>query len=194
MKSGRPLGFNFRQALGGATASFWSRGYEACSLQDLLKATGLSKSSLYQQFGNKQKLFESCLDHYSEEMAALMQTLLDQSPTGMTFIRMKLDQVISEPQPARGCLLFNSAVELGQSNAQVADQLQTGLNRFRGVFRQALARDQAAGTISADADLEALTDYLLTSIGGLRAMVKLGTPKPNLRSTADIVLRTLEQA
>ena len=44
---------------------FWEKGYNDTSLEDLLSVTGLSKSSLYQAFGNKHELF---LTAYITEM------------------------------------------------------------------------------------------------------------------------------
>ena len=33
--------------------AFWAKGYEATSMADLCKCTGLHKGSLYQAFGDK---------------------------------------------------------------------------------------------------------------------------------------------
>lgn len=185
------MSFDRDQALGRATVTFWARGYQASSLQDLLAATGLSKSSLYQQFGNKQQLFDHCLAHYSNEMEEMLQQLLQHAPSGQDFIRMMLTQIINEPRPAIGCLVFSTASEFGQSDPQVADRLKSSLARFRRVFLQALEQDKATGLLAPDADTSALADYLMTSIGGLRTMAKLGADPHSLKSTVAIVLKSL---
>jgi len=172
-------------------AAFWVRGYEASSLQDLLAATGLSKSSLYQQFGNKQQLFDRCLAQYTDEMEQVLGQLLEYAPSGQAFIQMVLTQVISETRPARGCLLFNTGNEFGQAEPAVANRVRQGLQRMRAVFLRALQQDQAAGQLAADADVNALADYLLTCIGGLRAQVKAGAEPTALKSTVGIMLQTL---
>ena len=61
MTLGRPKSFDPEVAVQNALECFWSNGFEATSLQDLLQCTGLSKSSLYESFGSKQTLFELCL-------------------------------------------------------------------------------------------------------------------------------------
>jgi len=43
---------------------FWSRGYHATALPDLLRATKLSRGSLYAAFGDKHSLFLRALDRY----------------------------------------------------------------------------------------------------------------------------------
>lgn len=191
MPIGRPLSFDPEQALVAATACFWKRGYESCSLHDLLTATRLSKSSLYQQFGSKSGLFDRCLAHYTDEMAALLEQLLAHAPSGEAFIQMMLTQVIAEKQPAKGCLIFNTASEFGQRDPAVAQRVHHGLLAFRSVFLSALQKDHDAGLIAVDADLEALADYLIAAIGGLRAMVKSGAEPASLKSTVAIILRSL---
>ena len=46
---------------------FWERGYEANSIDDLLKATGINRGSLYGTFGDRRSLFLSALDRYVEQ-------------------------------------------------------------------------------------------------------------------------------
>ncbi len=45
---------------------FWTRGYHATSMTDLLEGTGLSRGSLYKAFGDKKSLFLLALECYAE--------------------------------------------------------------------------------------------------------------------------------
>lgn len=192
MRIGRPLSYDPDKALGAATAVFWAQGFEASSLQDLLVATGLSKSSLYQKFGSKQVLFEHCLEQYSDQVEKLLRQLLLHAPGGREFIQMVLTQIISEEPPAKGCLIFNTASELGQLEPEVTRRVDAGISRFRSVFHEALLQDQQAGRLTAEADTEALSEYLMTAIGGLRSMVKVGRPAASLKASVAIIMRSLE--
>ena len=45
---------------------FWEQGYEGASLADLTEAMGISRTSMYAAFGNKEELFRKALDRYTE--------------------------------------------------------------------------------------------------------------------------------
>ncbi|HEY4745232.1 MAG TPA: TetR/AcrR family transcriptional regulator, partial [Desulfuromonadaceae bacterium] len=98
MTYGRPLAYDPDRALDAAMQLFWLHGYEATSLQDLLQAMGLSKSSLYQGFGGKKELFLRCVNRYCEEMATKLQALLDEAGSGLAFIETVLLNSASEAQ------------------------------------------------------------------------------------------------
>jgi TetR/AcrR family transcriptional regulator, transcriptional repressor for nem operon len=62
----RPREFDETSALKAAMECFWRRGYEATSLRDLTSAMGLTAPSIYNAFGDKQKLFGRVLEQYIE--------------------------------------------------------------------------------------------------------------------------------
>ena len=77
----RPREFDEHSALQRAMQVFWRKGFEATSLADLLKATGLSKSSLYQTFTDKRSLFLAALETYRQDrMRHLRAKLNDGRP------------------------------------------------------------------------------------------------------------------
>ncbi|MBT4147054.1 MAG: TetR/AcrR family transcriptional regulator, partial [Gammaproteobacteria bacterium] len=89
--------------------------YSATSLQNFLDCMRLSKSSLYQSFGNKEALLISCIDHYQTAFNQKLSELLKASTSGLGFIAQLLESVIREANdPERkGCLLVNTVNELG---------------------------------------------------------------------------------
>ena len=55
-----------------AMAAFWTRGYEATSIDDLVEATGTNRGSLYGTFGDKRRLFLMALDRYWDTVVNAM--------------------------------------------------------------------------------------------------------------------------
>jgi TetR/AcrR family transcriptional repressor of nem operon len=56
--------FDTDVALTKAMEAFWSRGYEATSISDLVERMGINRGSLYDTFGDKRSLFMSALRAY----------------------------------------------------------------------------------------------------------------------------------
>lgn len=195
MATGRPIEFDPDEVVGAAMRAFWAKGYVATSLQDLLEATHLSKSSLYQAFGGKQQLFGRCIAAYTDTMVAILLDRLEASETSFGFIRATLVEIGSEcsrdVQPV-GCLIMNTASEFGQREPVFADWVDIGIARVRAVMESAIERGQWAGEITRARTASALADYLMTSIAGLRTMVKAGTPTRNVLSVVDVIVSTLK--
>ena len=106
MNAGRPREFKTEQALEDAMQQFWRVGYEATSLQDLLEAMHLSKSSLYQTFGSKHELFLRSIDFYQQSLVYECQKSLDNSRTSKVFFKHLFESVIAEAtlKKKKGCL------------------------------------------------------------------------------------------
>lgn len=173
---------------------FWSKGYESTSLQDLLRATGLSKSSLYQAFGSKHELFSRCLAHYRETFAAGMAARLEGAESGWAFLREVLMSVAAEAgqrSPRRGCLLMNTATEFAGRDPQLAREVTLGTQRMLDLFEAAIVRAQRESAIPADADVRALAQFFITTISGMRAMAKAGASRRQLEATVGIALRAM---
>src|ERR1700741_12506 len=69
---GPPGSFDMEAAAEPAMGVFGSRGYHATALPDLLRATKLSRGSLYAAFGDKHSLFLRALDRYIADAVTRM--------------------------------------------------------------------------------------------------------------------------
>lgn len=194
MNYGRPREFDIDRALEAATQQFWSVGYEATSLQDLLKTMGLSKSSLYQTFGNKHELFVRCLDHYQASMVNKVSEKLANSSSVKQFMFNFLEEVIAEAEQGvnkKGCLLVNTANELSQRDDDIAQAVMDGTSNVAEVFKQAIELGKQQKEVRSELSTEDLINYLITSISGLRTMVKAGAEKNTLKPVVELMIKNL---
>jgi len=60
----RPKQYDRDEVLEKATDLFWEKGFEATSMNEMVARANLNKHSLYSEFGDKEKLFIECIDHY----------------------------------------------------------------------------------------------------------------------------------
>ncbi len=174
---------------------FWRQGYTATSLQDLLSAMQISKSSFYQTFDCKHTLFQRCIKHYRSTLENDMLTHLQQNSSARQFIETTFRAIGDNKQQTDnqfGCLLMNAASEFAQSDPVIAELVQKGIQKMRAVFLLALKRAQTEGDIPSDKNPDALASYLVSSMGGLRNMAKAGENQKTLKEITKIILSTLD--
>ena len=194
MTAGRPLEFNPDAALDAAMQLFWSRGYGATSLHELLAGMGIGRSSFYQAFRSKHELFVRAVDRYRDGLVAELRAQLVASACAMAFLRGTLLSVADDAragEPSRGCLVFNSATEFGQGDAQVAARISASIEAFTQVFADAIRQAQREGDIEPARDAALLGRHMVASMSGLRTLAKAGAKPRELVDLAEVALSAL---
>ncbi|WP_282038542.1 TetR/AcrR family transcriptional regulator [Halomonas alimentaria] len=195
MTRGRPIAFSPDQAASAAMRVFWQHGFEAASTRDLLEAMAISRSSLYQAFGNKEQLFLESLRRYRETLLARLERRLDTAPSAMACLESLFGDTAGEAgseRAALGCLIFNSATELGQRGDLPAEQARQSLAAINAFFERAVREAQAEGDIAPERDPEALAGYLTMGMAGLRTLLKSGADARQAHQAVDLLLEILK--
>jgi len=186
----RTIEFDKEATLERALALFRSRGYEATSLDDLLQAMDIGRSSFYNTFGGKHDLVLLALDRYVETVLAALVADLRRG-SALDAIQRTLTKMIG-PAAARGCFLHKCALELAGRDAAVKSRVREGLGRLERGFGDAIARGQEAGEIRRDLESSSLAKYLVGNLYGLELQARAGTSSASLQRVVRMVLQTLQ--
>jgi TetR/AcrR family transcriptional repressor of nem operon len=184
--------FETGDALDAAMQLFWRKGYAATSLRDLLDGMGIGYGSFYNAFGNKHALFLASLDRFRELRTSWIDEVLEDSGLGgiEEVFRRTVDGLVGF-EPRRGCLLANTAVELGPHDAEVAAKISRYVRHTEAVFERAVIRAQEAGEIPADRDPRAMACFLVNTLHGLRVLARVGTDRAVLEDAVRVALDVL---
>lgn len=123
-----------------ARTVFGAKTYDQVSMNEIAKAAGIAKSSIYTYFPNQEALFvETAFRDTRKFIAALKERVQQERPPSLeTFINDYLDYNIEHDAHWRmithfalhGNIGHTSAEKLNQISRQVMDLLETALNKF----------------------------------------------------------------
>jgi TetR/AcrR family transcriptional regulator, transcriptional repressor for nem operon len=191
--------FDLEAALDGAMATFWTKGYTATSIEDLVTRMGIQRGSLYATFGNKRSLFLSALGRYQRVVTRELLAALEAPGSGLAairrFFRLRVEGSLDRRRPP-GCLVTNSAVELSPRDRGAAARVGGSLVTLEAAFLRALERARVQGevAVAATLDLRALARFLTSSAQGLSVMAKARAERAVLEDVVEVVLAVLEGA
>jgi len=192
----RPREFNVDHALDQALQVFWSKGYEAASMRDLIGAMGISKSSFYDTFGSKHELFLSAIDRYNATVSACgLEAMIQESPSpklGIENVLQSVIEAIVQKGEKRGCFLSNCAVEVACHDDDAAQRVAEGLSNTEETFYCAVKRGQKAGEIATDKEARAIARYLTGTLNGILVMGKANPDRKTLQDVARVALSVLD--
>jgi TetR/AcrR family transcriptional repressor of nem operon len=156
----------------------------------------LSRSSLYQAFGNKEQLFLEALRRYRESLVGRLERRLEAAPSAMAFLEKLFRETAQEAgsdRAALGCLIFNSASELGQQDGLPSQHARQSIAAITALFEQAVTRAQAEDDIARERDPAALASYLTMGMAGLRTLLKSGADAKQAGQAVELLLDGLRR-
>ena len=155
--AGRPRQFAQADALRKAMEVFWRKGFEATSLDDLLTAMGLSKSSFYACFGSKQALYDEAVRAYAESFLDTMGDMAQSAANPMAAVQTILATMADTRGGSEGCFIVNTVTELALHDAELTAYCQAHIARMtqrvadllvQVGFTPLLASDRAAAALA----------------------------------------------
>jgi AcrR family transcriptional regulator len=181
--------FDMDAVLDAAMIQFWRAGYADTSLDDLSRATGLNRSSIYSSLGDKESLYLRCLDRYAARYGDRYDRALSLTPDEplravRAFFDVTLDR-IADPDVPDGCLIAQTTMSIPVLSPAVAARAVEALG-----FQQARLRTALSGAKLADD----LAFHLAAVNQSLAVMSRAGVSKKQLRAITDVSLSALSQA
>ena len=189
----RPPNFNRQDALEKAMSLFWDKGYEGTSTEDLVKAMGIGRQSMYGAFGDKHTIYMEALKLYQQGGGKNLQQTLCREGSPLEAIQDVLDSVASQsrPQRKRGCLLVNATAELANIDKEIGELVQDNFARCAAAFEQAVYRAQAKGELPSTLQSSEAGDFLMSTYQGLRISAKAGASPERLRQISAMAIKAL---
>jgi len=97
---GRPARYSLEELLAVVVAEFNARGYDATSMEDLARATGLTKSSVYHHVASKEELLRLAVSRALDALFAVLQEPASTSGSAVErlehVVRRSVDVLVGE--------------------------------------------------------------------------------------------------
>lgn len=175
----RPRSFDEDQALNKAMVLFWQRGYEQTSLDDLVKATGMHRGSLYALYVDKRGLLLAALARYIDEVVRPQTQGLRSRLDGWAALESffaDLAQGLSNERAPPCCLTIHCAVGAASKDSEVAARVRHATELLEDALQAAIQRAQLGGDIPRDKDARELAGLLRCMIQGMQIFAR-STPR-----------------
>jgi TetR/AcrR family transcriptional repressor of nem operon len=186
--------FDPSTALSRAVDLFSSKGYSDTSMEDIVRATGVSRYGIYGTFGNKRELFEQALERYAEGMGKQSFLRLLEPDASLdhirTIFRERVEDMCSVSEH-KGCLFIHTAMGLAPQDEDLRGVLQKFMYRISKAFSVGLESAKERGEIRADVDVRAAGELLTSTMFGLVVLGRTGFPEETLNGIVDSTLASL---
>ena len=169
-----------QRLLDAAAELFYLQGIGAVGVDLVSKKAGVSKRTLYQQFGSKDQLIAESLDTHGAAVLGLCIPAEDPGAPAREQILAVFDSLSewTASQTFRGCPFVNTATELADPGHPARRIARDYKLRLRGYFAQQALRGQAN-------DPQRLADQLVILFDGAIVQAVIGTTQhPDAARTA----------
>jgi len=192
---GRKLEFVPGEAVQKAMLVFWQKGFERTSVTDLEAVTRVGRKSLYRTFRDKEELFLAVLGNYRRFMAEENLAPLLAAGASLVDINGLLNKLASmggTPEGAMGCLICNTAIELGREMPEAARHVDGYFHQIRTAMLNSLQGAVSMGQVKLtleEQDREA--NFLLGIVQSLCVLGRAGSPREILEDVVSTASKRL---
>jgi TetR/AcrR family transcriptional regulator, transcriptional repressor for nem operon len=154
------------------------QGYQATSLDDVLRESGVGKGNFYYYFKSKEDLGYAIIDRVMHGFLerTLEPAFADSAGDPIAQTHVFLDRVL-EAQRRRncvgGCVMGNLACELSDVHEGFRQRLEQIFVQWRARLTEAFGRGQASGRVRQDCDPARAAQFVVAALEGAILMTKV---------------------
>jgi len=164
-----------RKILDTAERLFVEKGYDRASLQDIIRATGLSKGAIYHHFASKEDIFYAVCDRIGQRNEAVLSQVRD--APGLTGLEKLRAIFKASLQPERQAKMFCMMPYLMDNSKFLASEIRSIFTEVVPLFMEPIIREGIAdGTIRTDHPKELAESMLMLSDVWINPIIQPTTP------------------
>ena len=186
--------FNREIALEQATGVFHDKGFNATSIQDLVDATGLNRSSIYNSFISKLELYLECLKYYESNFNRETSKSLLKATDPLHAINLIFElyiDIITKEKYDKGCLISNCKAEMANHDKSITLFLENNQSNMLMLLEDLVSNGQETAVINKKQSAKDYALYLYSSLQGFRMTGILITNRTQLTSIVKSVLQSI---
>jgi AcrR family transcriptional regulator len=174
-----------RRILEVAAQAFADRGYAGTSLNDVLKASGVTKGGFYFHFPSKEALALATLRHKQEQWTGVVMAAVMRRPRAVDQLDAMVEALCDLHEQDRACRAINRlCTELGDQHPELRPQLGTQLTTWMDMVAAVIRRGQDEGDIRPDVEPTIAAEIAVESFIGLETVSEALTARADLRRRA----------
>lgn len=181
-----------RQFIIETTAGIFNmKGYAGTSMSDITEATGLTKGSIYGNFGNKEDVALAVFDYNHSKVTSIILQRINAAKTyhdKLMVYAQVYDQFTRGNFPSGGCPILNTAVEADDTNSLLKDRAAKAIQQWKKRVEGLIQGGIDAGEFKSGLDIPRLALSIIAMIeGGI--MISKAT---NSQACLDKIMNTVE--
>jgi TetR/AcrR family transcriptional repressor of nem operon len=185
--------FDYDEKLKTARNLFWKKGYNATTMNDLVDAMQINRSSLYLAYGNKHDLFLKSLSEYIQKKDKQYTQAAKKSEEPLKAISNIINSVFESAIRDTNCLFTNSVFELALSDNEVSELLKKQTLKAVKLFEKYLRQAKEEGTLVSGKDPLLLAHFLVSGLVSIyNTHILFGDAKLT-RQTTEILIGSINQ-
>ena len=145
---------------------FNRKGFDGCSVKDIVDAAGLEKGSLYGHFPNKESIAVAAFDFAWKETCESRTAGMSQLDGAIEKLKLHVHNSVVRPAFPGGCPLINTVIDSDDGNPALKKQAREALKAWRGFLEGIVQRGQERNEIRSDIEAGDVVSVLIALLEG----------------------------
>lgn len=178
-----------------AARIFNQKGYAGTSMNDIMKATGLSKGGLYGNFGNKEQIAVAAFEHavglVTEEVrerTRISKHPVDKLKAVVSFYRER----ILDPPVEGGCPIQNTSIDADDNNPVLREHVITAVDQWKSRMVYVLEKGKSLNQVKGEIDSEKFATQFIGTLEGGIMLAQLYKDVHYFDTMAEVLLQMIE--
>lgn len=156
-----------------AAPLFNRKGFEGCSMQDIVGAVGLEKGSLYGHFATKEKLALAAFEYAWGETCAARLAGMEAATHAVAKLKIHVNNALSCPSFPGGCPLLNTIIDSDDGNSSLKRAAREALKKWRQYLAAIVEEGQQRKEIRPEIVPDDIAALIISLLEGAMALDRL---------------------